>query len=476
MKNEKRNQKFILVGMSGEDRRSFSRQLQQLGRSEVKTIAAADLVVIGRWARPELLEECRCEQKWTITQEELADRLATRAERLEVEKEPVRSVLERDGDTVRIFGRPVPSRSGIEPGPSPMICGDRPTLLILQALATGMELGMPVRIEGPTGTAKSLACSVLAGWLGLPVHRFNFSTQTELGDLVGKFIPAAPKGREFFKFLEENRQGLSGLSVAVLEKAHAEHRELTGAEMDFILNREGVDTKGWQWTDGCLVRALRQGGLFCLDELNLASSAVLERLNPLLENPPTFTLWEHQAECFGHGGTPVATPFQIVATMNSVAYAGRQALSPALLARFPVSIHSEVASEQDTCALADYLATGLQPTVLMPCGRRFKLDDGEAPMPGLSRLGQSLLHSIALYHTQASAVLGDGASADTPSRRTLVECLRAVHVDLQQGQEAEAAIASRMRTFYLNRAAEVHTRSALRQLAKSLGLPALRAA
>ena len=35
----------------------------------------------------------------------------------------------------------------------------------------------------------------------------------------------------------------------------------------------------FEWADGPLVRAMRQGDIILIDELNLAEDAVLERLN-----------------------------------------------------------------------------------------------------------------------------------------------------------------------------------------------------
>jgi midasin len=42
--------------------------------------------------------------------------------------------------------------------------------------------------------------------------------------------------------------------------------------------------KKFEWVDGSLVKAVRKGGVFLVDEISLASDNVLERLNSLLEN------------------------------------------------------------------------------------------------------------------------------------------------------------------------------------------------
>ena len=48
----------------------------------------------------------------------------------------------------------------------------------------------------------------------------------------------------------------------------------------------------FQWVDGPLVQAMKQGDMLLIDELNLADDAVLERLNSVLEPGRTLTLAE----------------------------------------------------------------------------------------------------------------------------------------------------------------------------------------
>ena len=45
------------------------------------------------------------------------------------------------------------------------------------------------------------------------------------------------------------------------------------------LQRDAVDGRLFEWHDGRLVLAMRQGGIFHLDEISLADDSVLERLN-----------------------------------------------------------------------------------------------------------------------------------------------------------------------------------------------------
>lgn len=86
------------------------------------------------------------------------------------------------------------------------------------------------------------------------------------------------------------------------------------------------------WEDGPLVKAMREGCMLLVDEVNLAEDAVLERLNSVLEPGRTLLLAEK--------GGPVpekivaAEGFRVIATMNPGGDHGKRELSPALSNRF----------------------------------------------------------------------------------------------------------------------------------------------
>lgn len=73
----------------------------------------------------------------------------------------------------------------------------------------------------------------------------------------------------------------------------------------------------FEWVDGPLVNAMRNGDMFLIDEISLADDSVLERLNSVLEPERTLLL----AEKGGEGGREVEAVvgedgFQVFSTMN----------------------------------------------------------------------------------------------------------------------------------------------------------------
>ena len=78
--------------------------------------------------------------------------------------------------------------------------------------------------------------------------------------------------------------------------------------------------KLFEWCDGPLVLAMREGAMFLVDEISLADDSVLERLNSVLEPERTLLLAEKGASV-GASGRDVDVivakeTFKVVATMN----------------------------------------------------------------------------------------------------------------------------------------------------------------
>lgn len=105
-------------------------------------------------------------------------------------------------------------------------------------LLRGLQLKKPLLLEGSPGVGKTSLVSALAQASGHELVRINLSEQTDVSDLFGADLPV-----------------------------------------------EGSQTGGrFEWRDGPLLRALKEGQWIVLDELNLASQSVLEGLNAVLDH------------------------------------------------------------------------------------------------------------------------------------------------------------------------------------------------
>ena len=96
-------------------------------------------------------------------------------------------------------------------------------------------------------------------------------------------------------------------------------------------------TSLFEWVDGPLVRAMRKGDLFLLDEMSLADDAVLERLNSVLEPSRTLVLAEKGGDLSEDEDSNESTEikanenFRVFATMNPGGDFGKRELSVCVL-------------------------------------------------------------------------------------------------------------------------------------------------
>lgn len=191
------------------------------------------------------------------------------------------------------------------------------TVKNLKKIAISVLLDDPILLIGETGVGKTSLVRHLAYLSKHNFRRFNLNGQTDKTEFIGGYKP---------------------------------------------------DSKGmFKWRDGILVEAMIKGHWLVLDELNLAESQVLERLNSLLDDEHGLVLSEHLGEHFKtcdaydekkKGGAKeyfdaqknanyllddagtriycIHPDFRLFATMNPAEYAGRKILSPALMNRFRV--------------------------------------------------------------------------------------------------------------------------------------------
>lgn len=96
----------------------------------------------------------------------------------------------------------------------------------------------PVLLIGETGGGKTTVCQLIAAINGQTMRAVNCHMHTESSDFLGNLRP--------------------------------------------VREHDGDDQRLFEWVDGPLINAMRNGDLFLADEISLADDSVLERLNSLL--------------------------------------------------------------------------------------------------------------------------------------------------------------------------------------------------
>ena len=204
--------------------------------------------------------------------------------------------------------------------------------------STALQNNEPVLLVGETGSGKTQICQSIAQAFEQHLNVYNAHTNTETGDLIGSLRPARHK--------PEVNDELRGQLLRVLQMSSGE-TDLEEEPLEDLMERfDELDTSAleqqtladvrsnismhkslFEWVDGSLVRAMKKGEHFLLDEISLADDSVLERLNSLLEPSRTILLAEKgPVENF-----VMADPgFQFLATMNPGGDYGKRELSAAL--------------------------------------------------------------------------------------------------------------------------------------------------
>jgi MoxR-like ATPase len=503
--------RVLLKGFDAEGRTTATEWLKGHGIEIVNIPSLADLVVAGPEAQVELLQKSRVQGPRIVSWDEVHSWIAGSAAKaggplsedtdlalgegilpngmalesktsLPLEKtEAGLRVL----DLVLPLGEAAPSQQWRVPEAAQFahLCLDRAFLETLRAVALGVLSGMPVALEGETAASKTSAVMYLAHLLGQPMVRLNLSGHTDASELVGRYVPAETKAMLDWDALTPETPWLKSDSKKILSAAAAAGRELTEAERLAIIGREQFPVTNWRFQEGYLPQAMRHGWWILLDEMNLAETQVLERLNCALENPPGLVLTEGSGAVFGPGGDVTVHPnFRMLATMNPAEYAGRAVLSQAFADRWGIWHQAAGPGEREIEQMLRFLVFGEHPRVIV-AGRGYRGAPSSPVYAALQQIPEieSLLQRIAVFHHGIFKAAGGGGA--TPSigrlkkerysfsRRILLSLLRYAADRIESGREAsESLIQEGVQVLYLARLRDDADRKAVNNILRAGGL------
>jgi len=156
----------------------------------------------------------------------------------------------------------------------------------------------PFLLVGETGIGKTTICQILALINNKHLNIINCHMHSEAADFLGSIRPVRAQSTT---------------------DASSPPSDTTSTQL-------------FEWQDGPLVVALRDGQDFLIDEISLADDSVLERLNSVLEEERTLLVAENASS---NSSLLVAHPnFRIFSTMNPGGDFGKKELSAALRNRF----------------------------------------------------------------------------------------------------------------------------------------------
>lgn len=192
-----------------------------------------------------------------------------------------------------------------------------PQLTALSAMADSVHMGWLTIVAGPGGAGKTSLVRLLADAAGVPLEELRLSSASDTMDVLGSFEQRSPdvaraavmRGAVDAADAALRHAAHTGAPIAVLERARA--ALATDGAIDALATLEAhtsadairtarahleaaqdATAGAFEWVDGPLVRAARRGAWLLLDDANLCSASVLDRLNSLFESPPSLALSE----------------------------------------------------------------------------------------------------------------------------------------------------------------------------------------
>ena len=201
----------------------------------------------------------------------------------------------------------------------------------------------PVLLVGEPGCGKTTICQMVAEAMHTHLHTVNAHQNTETGDIIGAQRPIRNRTAIEAELAQALSNSLIGHQTSYVGHEFSKLMEIYHGLAPDILQHIPQDLRTqidqhimkkaslFEWSDGSLVHAMKDGQFFLLDEISLVDDSVLERLNSVLEPSRTLLLAEKGSE---NVQVVAAEGFQFLATMNPGGDYGKRELSPALRNRF----------------------------------------------------------------------------------------------------------------------------------------------
>lgn len=209
-----------------------------------------------------------------------------------------------------------------------------------EVLATAVQEGWNVLMQGPTGPGKTSVVLALCAEREWPLGIVNFNGMTTVEDLVGQIVPTESATKDVGELIERVTQARQQVIIARERKDGeaflAGKAEESRAELELEgAYREG--NHGLAWRDGILISLMKGSGehehtVLLADEINFGPARVMSIINGVTDDRRQITLVQHEGEVVqAHAG------FAFMAAMNPN-YEGTRPLNKALRDRFHLTL------------------------------------------------------------------------------------------------------------------------------------------
>ncbi|KAG2151443.1 P-loop containing nucleoside triphosphate hydrolase protein [Suillus clintonianus] len=235
-------------------------------------------------------------------------------------------------------------------------------------VSRALRFNEPVLLVGETGSGKTSVCQLFAEVISKHLYTLSCHQNTETADLIGGLRPVRNRASSEANII---RDANTILERAGIDDVPSDSQQLLSRIDTLLKSSKDLDPSLliplrdiqenlnricclFEWHDGPLVRAMRGGDVFLLDEISLADDSVLERLNSVLEPGRTIVLAERGGIDGDYPAIHASSEFKLLATMNPGGDYGKKELSPALRNRFTEIWVPAVTNQADLRLIIDH--------------------------------------------------------------------------------------------------------------------------
>lgn len=282
------------------------------------------------------------------------------------------------------------------------------SLRLMEQIGVAVQMTEAVLLVGETGTGKTTVVQELAKLVNKQLTVINLSQQTETSDLLGGYKPvnaktvainiqedfdvlfgatfSLKKNEKFYKILHKcfnkaqwknvirlwneafkmafdilkddlanNAQQVKKRKIDVNQKTEIKKKWKNLSKRCDIFEKQFKNLDNnfvFNFVEGSLVKAIRDGQWLLLDEVNLASSDILESISDLLSEPATRNVMLSEK---GETDPIKAHPdFRLFACMNPATDVGKRDLAAGIRSRFTeIYVHSPERDISDLLSIID---------------------------------------------------------------------------------------------------------------------------
>ncbi len=336
--------------------------------------------------RVKVLEELASPAMWNVDSPTCVGQLTTLVPKMQYSQESFALTIGRCND-LRFPGR----EAVAAPGPAPQFAYTSYALRGFECIGQALKHNEGLLLVGPTGVGKTLIVQQIARMMNVKLVVYNMNCMSDASDLMGGFKPIAPKYvllpfvEGFLKLFcslvsRESNQAFLATLTAVFNKgqyakmfkcieaalaaicAQIKTRKLHAEALESVEKMQ-LDTKAmkkkieqmkgrfaYQYIEGALVKSLQNGDWVLLDELNLASDELLQKLAPIIEGR-SLTVSE-RSDLFPVERHP---QFRLICCMNPGGTVGKRQLPMQIRNKFTEIFMGDMEEESDVLYLVRQL-------------------------------------------------------------------------------------------------------------------------